>query len=329
MKKKFAVALLFMFFSFALFSEDLNDEHIKKSEILVTSVLDFVDQKDLTDFGIKTFLRKHGELEVYDLGFGLKKNSSFFSSPYMCFLVDYVSYRNTPCKFVVRLDDYYFRMSEKKLDGKVLKRFQEKFSKEETVYLPCYEVDSDGNVSIQERFVYKFVREFPQGIKKYSEHKEKLVGASEKISLPKEFQKYYDFLCSAEEETHYGYLGYVGGEKPTGRIAMENLIKLNDKNVFINILKGDNPCGRIYAAEGLLRLENSQENVDLINKIFAPLVKGRIKYGSIDGCYADFEKYKLYKYDKNLSFPKIEEDFPSITKETKPEFHLDFLYDLQ
>ena len=88
---------------------------------------------------------------------------------------------------------------------------------------------------------------------------------------------------------------------------MEKLLKLNDKTVFISLLKGDNPSGRIYAAEGLLRLENSKENVDLINQIFSTLVRNGIRYTTSHGCIIMDEEYEYYKYDRNRKFPEIDD----------------------
>ncbi len=111
---------------------------------------------------------------------------------------------------------------------------------------------------------------------------------------------------------------------------MEELVKLNNKQIFINLLKGDNPCGRIYAAEGLLRLENSGENIKIINSIFSPLIEEGITYSTIGGCIVTSGvKYKLYTYDENLSFPEINKNLPTVydeDAEIEPlEFDLDFL----
>ena len=109
----------------------------------------------------------------------------------------------------------------------------------------------------------------------------------------------------------------------------EELLKLNNKQVFINLLKGDNPCGRIYAAEGLLRLENSEENIKIINSILSPLIEEGITYSTIGGCRVASVKYKLYTYDENLSFPEINKNLPSVYDddiEVEPlEFDLNFL----
>ena len=88
---------------------------------------------------------------------------------------------------------------------------------------------------------------------------------------------------------------------------MEKLLKLNDKNVFISLLKGDNPTGRIYAAEGILRLENSKENVDMINSIFSTLVNDKIKYSYAVGDMAGASYYQFFEYDSNPTFPEIDD----------------------
>ena len=306
-KKKALYVILILFCSFSLFPVEVNPEWVKKDESVISTVLTFIEENNCSDARIKKLMNCNGKytMDQENLGFGLKKFSSKLPGGYMSIKIDYVSYKNKPCRFIVRLSDYEYRDIQKKIDEDILKRFNQYFTKESTIYPPFVEVDEYGNATLQERDEYRFVCEFPDGYEKYLKQKEKLVGSCKKMELPEYFQKYYDFLYSAEESLSYGYSSGIAGAQPMGRTAMAELLKLNDKNVFISLLKGDNPCGRIYAAEGLLRLENSKDNVNLINKIFSPLIKEKITYDSIEGCLASTNKYEYFKYDENQSFPGI------------------------
>ena len=176
---------------------------------------------------------------------------------------------------------------------------------------------------LQERYSRLFSRgtyryENDLNYEKYKSYKKEIVGECEAVVIPQEYKKYYDRLYNADDADDtdvYGYYVGIAGSKPAGREAMEKLLKLNDKVVFISLLKGDSPTGRIYAAEGLLRLENSKENVDLINQIFSTLVRNGIRYTTSNGCIIMGEEYEYYKYDRNRKFPEIDDNecpfFPS------------------
>ena len=233
----------------------------------------------------------------------------------MSIYIKYIAYNNEPCKLIFYMTKYDFDKIKKSIDKKLLESFLKNFSLTKNTY------DTE---------IYCKAFDFPDNYRQFVENKKNLIGDIKELSLPKTFQKYYDFLYYCENETEYGYIGGIAAKKPMGREAMEELLKLNNKQIFINLLKGDNPCGRIYAAEGLLRLENSEENIKIIHKSFAPLIEEDITYSTIGGCIViSGVKYELYKYDENLSFPELDEKFPPVYDEDiggeQLEFNLDFL----
>ena len=325
-KKKSIFSIIILFCIFYI-SCDTKSKMNKADEPVISLIIGFIEKKNYSDSEIKKFMTKGGELFIEEemLGFGLKKLSNNMSDENTHFYLDYISYKNEPCKLVIRLEGYEYREIEKDLDKNIKKRFNSFFTKEPTIYPPFYAAESDGSMVLHERDIYKFVLGFPETNKKYSTQKEKLIGPRTVINIPEDLQKYYDFLFSAEEDINYGYYGGIAGSQPTGRSALIELSILNDPNVFINILKGDNPCGRIYAAEGLLRLENSQENVDLINKIISPLVEEKITYNTIDGCIVSTREYEYYTYDETQSFPEINMGYPEFSGDSDLVLDLDFL----
>ena len=236
-KKKILFAIMILFCISIITSE--NKSGIGKTEeTVLNSIMDFIGKRNYSDARIKKFMSNNGKdsLEEEMLGFGLKKFSNNLRHENMLFQIDYISYKNNPCKLVIRLAEYEYKEGEKNLDEKSIKSFKKFFTKEATIYPPFIYIDEAGNMIQQERNEYRFVCEFPEGYRKYSTYKEKLVGPCVEMNLPEDLQKYYDFLYSAEEDTEYGYYEGIAGVKPMGRIALIELLELNDVNVFINLL---------------------------------------------------------------------------------------------
>ena len=318
MKKILFCILLNIVSVFSIFaSETINPEWIKEDETIIQLALDFIKNEDFTDIKIKKLINKNKviDIESHNQGFGLQKFSGSLPGGYLSIYITYISYNNEPCKLIFNMDKDDLDEIQKYINKKLLKNFLKNFSHTKNIY---------------DRDIYCKVVDFSDINKKFLNHKKNIIGDIKDISLPKAFQKYYDFLYYCENETEYGYIGGIAAEKPMGREAMEELVKLNNKQIFINLLKGDNPCGRIYAAEGLLRLENSEENIKIINIIFSPLIEEGITYSTIGGCIViSGVKYKLYTYDENLSFPEINKNLPTVydeDAEVEPlEFDLDFL----
>ena len=83
-------------------------------------------------------------------------------------------------------------------------------------------------------------------------------------------------------------------------------MELNNKDIFINIIKSDNPAGRMYGMEGLLRLDNSSTNMDIVNGVFKELIKDKIRYKAHYGCIIVNELYEIINSE---NFSKYIYDF--------------------
>ncbi len=278
-KKLFSIMLLLCSF-FNSFSEEMNMEWVHKDEAILRSTLDFIEKNDFTDSSIRKFTGIVNDNPI-QLGFGLQQYSKGTGGGYMTVSCSYVVFRKQPIKLIV--STYGYDRIKNLIGADLQERYSRLFSR------GTYRYENDLNYE------------------KYKSYKKEIVGECEAVVIPQEYKKYYDRLYNADGTDVYGYYVGIAGSKPAGREAMEKLLKLNDKAVFISLLKGDNLTGRIYAAEGLLRLENSKENVDVINNIFSTLVRNGIEYNSASGCIWDLEKYEYYKYDPNQKFLEIKE----------------------
>ena len=278
MAKKVFSILLVLCYVFNSFSEEMNMEWVHEDEAVLRSTLDFIEKNDFTDSSIRKFAGIVNDNPI-QLGFGLQQYSRTNERGYMTVSRRYVVFREQPIKLIVSI--YGYDRIKNLIGADLQERYSRLFSR------GTYRYENDLNYE------------------KYKSYKKEIVGECEAVVIPQEYKKYYDRLYNADGTDVYGYYVGIAGSKPAGREAMEKLLKLNDKAVFISLLKGDNLTGRIYAAEGLLRLENSKENVDIINNIFSTLVRNGIEYNSASGCIWDLEKYEYYKYDPNQKFLEI------------------------
>ncbi len=283
MAKKVFSILLVLCCVFNSFSEEMNMEWVHKDEAILRSTLDFIEKNDFTDSSIRKFTGIVNDNPI-QLGFGLQQYSKRTGGGYMTVSCSYVVFRKQPIKLIV--STYGYNRIKDYVGADLQERYSRLFSR------GTYRYENDLNYE------------------KYKSYKKEIVGECEAVVIPQEYKKYYDRLYNADDADDtdvYGYYVGIAGSKPAGREAMEKLLKLNDKAVFISLLKGDSPTGRIYAAEGLLRLENSKENVDLINQIFSTLVRNGIRYTTSHGCIIMSEEYKYYKYDRKHKFPEIDD----------------------
>lgn len=315
MKKVLLILFVIFLTVTSLFSLSLtlDSEKLKKSEVLVNKVLDFMTKNDFTDEKIKNFIYQKNEyspirMDNPETGFGLNRIIEIKQAAYLYAKIIYLSYEDTPCYIEIQLY------------GQLMLPAVERINKNTSDRLKKYAVlkkDIDDNY-------YYSISHTLAGYGSYKKNKEKLVGKTKKIKIPDEYQIYYDYLYTSKNIIDYGERGGITGIKPDGRRTMEKLLELNNPDIFINIMKGENPSGRMYGAEGLLRLENSQKNIDIINEIFAPLIKEKIKYRCIDGCLIYTQEYQKYRYDKDYVFPPITNDPPPAYEDDVPplEFEL-------
>lgn len=288
MTKKLFSILLLLCSVFNSFSEETEMDKLHKNEAILRSTLDFIEKHDFTDSSIRKLTGTTNKNSI-QLGFGLQQYCGEIYGGYLSVKISYIMFREQLIRMVVLIYGY------DRIKDYVGTDLQERYSR----------IFSRNN-----GHGYKYEDEL--NYEKYNDYKKEIVGECKAVVIPQEYKEYYDRLYSVDEcepwPNIYGYAYGIAGAKPDGRIAMEKLLKLNDKDIFISLLKGDNPAGRIYAAEGLLRLENSKENVDLINQIFSTLVRNGIRYTTSNGCIIMDEEYEYYKYDRNRKFPEIDDN---------------------
>lgn len=284
-KKVFSILLVLCCF-FNSFSEGTDMNRVQKGEACLRSTLDFIEKNDFTDSSIRKFTGTVNDNSI-QLGFGLQQYCDGISGGDVSVDISYVVFKEQIIKIAIII--YGYDRIKNHIGADLQERYSRLFSR------GTYRYENDLNYE------------------KYKSYKKEIVGECEAVVIPQEYKEYYDCLYKTDDDCEpggsniYGYSYGIAGAKPDGRIAMEKLLKLNDKDIFISLLKGDHPAGRIYAAEGLLRLENSKENVDLINQIFSTLVRNGIRYTTSHGCIIMDEEYEYYKYDRNRKFPEIDD----------------------
>lgn len=126
------------------------------------------------------------------------------------------------------------------------------------------------------------------------------LGVFQRMKLPKEYANAYRVLTDPKEELIFGDVCGVGGEIPPGGLEYTRLNKLGRKDVFLNILKGPNIVGRMYALKGLYELQTSgitltKEESELVEKV----LQIPVMFESCSGCNGQYSTYKQeYEYLK-------------------------------
>ena len=99
------------------------------------------------------------------------------------------------------------------------------------------------------------------------------LGAPAQIAPAGALQGVFNLLVYPFDILHVGESCYIGGEKPSGRVAVDQLIKAERFDLIRAVLRGPNPEGRAYAAQALL--ENKQataEDKEVIQKLAASTI---------------------------------------------------------
>ena len=269
MRKIFFLMALF-FIQAICFAEHINKNWLQKDIKNFEEILNLIDKNDFSNSSILKMMNKNFSKEK--LGFNLIKSKSAIYGGYLLIYLNYISYNDSPCELRISFSADNFSKIEKELPADQIKKIKEKFICENNKYI--------------------FSTKNNENYQKYFKYKQKQIGEEIKLNLPSQYQEYYESLTSPFDELSYGYIIGYAAEVPFGRIAMEKLLELKDKNIFINIIKSDNPAGRIYGMEGLLIIEKSNENIEIINKVFEKLIKDEITYVAQDGCDCIDELYK-------------------------------------
>jgi hypothetical protein len=269
MRKIFFLIALF-FIQAICFAEQINKKWLQKDIKNFEEILTFIDKNEFSNSSILKMMNKNFSKEK--LGFNLIKSKSAIYGGYLSIYFNYISYNDSPCELRISFSTDNFSKIEKDLPTDQIEKIKEKF--------------------IYENNKYIFSTKNNENYQKYFKYKQKQIGEEIELNLPSQYQEYYDSLTSPFDELSYGYIIGYAAEVPFGRIAMEKLLELKNKDIFINIIKSDNPAGRMYGMEGLLSLEKSNKNIEIINQVFEKLIKDEITYVAQDGCDCTDELYK-------------------------------------
>ncbi len=132
----------------------------------------------------------------------------------------------------------------------------------------------------------------PEG---FRDERRKILGDALKIEPAAALEDAYVLLWSPLCDLAYGSMQGEGGDKPEGRVALEKLLAHEQgANLLEDLLRGPNPEGRLYAAEGLLRLEKKgrtlgeqeRNNIDWVRK-------SDVKIHACRGCEMSWEPAAL------------------------------------
>ncbi|UTC66652.1 MULTISPECIES: S9 family peptidase [unclassified Treponema] len=247
----------------------------KKNKQAVDAVFKFIYKKSLAENDIKELSKK--EIDPDNLGFNISKISFSKNGVDVRFNIDYFLYKNAGYKVNITIENFV----KERLSG-----LFKKYKNIETEFNNFFIHDPMNN-----SYSYTFVDNNIE--KKYLYEKNILVGKPNKIKLPEDYQKDYNALFYPEDNIPYGYNIGITNEIPYGRKAMGHLLELKDSKIFENILIGENPAGRMYAAEALLKISKNIATIKKINKVFAILKKDNITYLSCAGCIVKPKIYEL------------------------------------
>ncbi|PKA16490.1 hypothetical protein [Leptospira haakeii] len=133
------------------------------------------------------------------------------------------------------------------------------------------------------------------------------LGKFVKLNLSKKYSFAYNLLTDpkrisyegeTKEEFAYGNSCGMGGDSPLGHEEYQLLYKLKRKDVFLNILKGPNPVGRMYALQGLYFMQGSgvkltKEETELVKAV----IESPTKILTCSGCMYQYSTFKdEYEY---------------------------------
>lgn len=282
--KKFLSALFVFLIAVSGFAsgndEQLKKEWVDKDEKIIRDALQFITTEDFSYNAIKKYMPS-GPLVMNNekLGFGLNKTGKGHPGGYLTIGYSYLEYDNLILSFKIEISTRNFDRIKDNLPSDLVKSVTKTFTKDENFY----------------RFEYSF----DDNYKEYIKHKESIVGKQKELSIPESYREYYKLLTAPTSNSVYGTMVGFAGTEPEENIAVRKLLELKNKDIFINILKGDNPAGRRYAADALLELESSQENINLINSIFDILRNEGVEYLEGEGCLMYIVPYPSVKYSKD------------------------------
>jgi hypothetical protein len=127
--------------------------------------------------------------------------------------------------------------------------------------------------------------------KGFRDERSKVLGPPMAIDPHPEVAEAYFLLWSPFSDLAYGSMQGEGGDKPEGRLAMEKLLAHEQgARLLEDALRGPNPEGRLYAAEGLLRLERKgRKPGEPVRRAIEWVRKSDVKIHACGGCELSWE----------------------------------------
>jgi hypothetical protein len=169
----------------------------------------------------------------------------------------------------------------------------------------CYEGDAEVWAELRERIAAEYKGREPaigeKGLRVrvgkawepegFQEARGKTLGAHLLIDPADDVAEAYLLLLSPFSDLAYGSMQGEGGDKPDGRLAMEKLLAHEQgASLLEDALRGPNPEGRLYAAEGLLRLERKGRKLgEQARKDIEWVRKSDVKIHACSGCEMSWE----------------------------------------
>lgn len=124
----------------------------------------------------------------------------------------------------------------------------------------------------------------PSAFDAFESNVHQALGARAEAKVPPALAADYELLTDPLNDLRFGTLCGDGGDKPDVRIAIEHLMGMRGGDWLGNVLRGDNPVGRVYAAEALLATQGiarlnqrDRDTIDAIRKLNIPI-------STCDGC---------------------------------------------
>lgn len=119
--------------------------------------------------------------------------------------------------------------------------------------------------------------------------------------VPAELAADYALLTDPLNDLRFGTMCGDGGDKPLGRVAIEHLAGAADGDHLVNVLRGDNPVGRVYAAEALLARRGIADLNEPDKATIAAIKRLDIPIAVCDGCELSDSRASKLLVDKPAS----------------------------
>lgn len=133
-------------------------------------------------------------------------------------------------------------------------------------------------------FEYFYLNEDLQ--KDYELSVAKDLGIVKSFDIQEEFKGSYDILMDASHYYDYGDSCYYSGVKPTGKVAIEQLVDAGRFDLVKNIIRGFNPEGRAYGIEALLKANSTRRGLltDTDREVIKTLISIDMVVNHCSGC---------------------------------------------